>query len=86
MLYGEPEAALSPSRQMSMLARMHELVGKGSQFIIATHSPIIMAYPDALIYQIKEGFEKVSYEETEHYQVMSSFLNNRQKMLSILLE
>lgn len=71
---------------MSMLTRMHELVGQGSQFIIATHSPIIMAYPDALIYQIREGFEKVSYEETEHYQVMSSFLNNRQKMLNILLE
>lgn len=82
----EPEAALSPSRQMSMLSRMHELVGEGSQFIIATHSPIVMAYPDALIYQIKEGFEKVSYEETEHYQVISSFLNNRKKMLSILLE
>lgn len=82
----EPEAALSPSRQMSMLSRMHELVCEGSQFIIATHSPIVMAYPDALIYQIREGFEKVSYEETEHYQVMSSFLNNREKMLSILLE
>ncbi|MBP7331439.1 MAG: AAA family ATPase [Firmicutes bacterium] len=82
----EPEAALSPSRQMSMLSRMHELVCEGSQFIIATHSPIVMAYPESLIYQIREGFEKVSYEETEHYQVMSSFLNNREKMLSILLE
>jgi predicted ATPase len=82
----EPEAALSPSRQMSMLSRMHELVGEGSQFIIATHSPIIMAYPDARIYQIDEGFEQVNYENTEHYQVMHSFLNNTQKMLKILLE
>lgn len=82
----EPEAALSPSRQMSMLTRMHELVREGSQFIIATHSPIVMAYPNAIIYQIKEGFEQVSYEETEHYNVMRSFLNNTQKMLSILLE
>jgi len=82
----EPEAALSPSRQMSMLTRMHELVGEGSQFIIATHSPIIMAYPDARIYQINEGFEQVNYEDTEHYQVMHSFLNNTQKMLNILLE
>lgn len=82
----EPEAALSPSRQMSMLTRMHELVGEGSQFIIATHSPIIMAYPDARIYQIDEGFEQVNYEDTEHYQVMHSFLNNTQKMLKILLE
>lgn len=82
----EPEAALSPSRQMSMLSRMHELVGEGSQFIIATHSPIVMAYPDARIYQIDEGFEQVNYEDTEHYQVMHSFLNNTQKMLKILLE
>lgn len=82
----EPEAALSPSRQMSMLTRMHELVGEGSQFIIATHSPIIMAYPNARIYQIDEGFEQVNYEDTEHYQVMHSFLNNTQKMLNILLE
>ncbi|MHB8126678.1 MAG: AAA family ATPase [Desulfitobacteriaceae bacterium] len=82
----EPEAALSPSRQMSVLTRMHQLVMDGSQFIIATHSPIIMAYPDAMIYQIKDEIEQVSYEETEHYQVMRSFLNNTQKMLNILLE
>ena len=82
----EPEAALSPSRQMSMLTRMHELVGEGSQFIIATHSPIIMAYPNARIYQINEGFEQVNYEDTEHYHVMHSFLNNTHKMLDILLE
>lgn len=82
----EPEAALSPSRQMSMLTRMHELVKEGSQFIIATHSPIIMAYPQALIYQIKDGFEQIGYKETEHYQVTRTFLNNTQKMLNILLE
>lgn len=82
----EPEAALSPSRQMSMLTRMHQLVKEGSQFIIATHSPIIMAYPQAIIYQIKEGFVQVDYKETEHYQVTQSFLNNTQKMLSVLLE
>ncbi|AKB29775.1 ABC transporter, ATP-binding protein [Methanosarcina siciliae T4/M] len=82
----EPEAALSPSRQMSMLTRMHDLVKEGSQFIIATHSPIIMAYPQAVIYQIQEGFEQIGYKETEHYQVTQSFLNNTQKMLSILLE
>ncbi len=82
----EPEAALSPSRQMSMLTRMHELVKEGSQFIIATHSPILMAYPNSVIYQIKEGFEQVDYEETEHYQITRSFLNNTQKMISFLLE
>ncbi|UWG99303.1 AAA family ATPase [Dehalobacter sp. DCM] len=82
----EPEAALSPSRQMSLLTRMHELINEGSQFIIATHSPIIMAYPDALIYQIRDGIEQVGYEETEHYQITRSFLNNPKKMLDILLE
>lgn len=82
----EPEAALSPSRQMSMIVRIHELVQQGSQFIIATHSPIIMAYPHAQIYQIEEGFNPVKYEETENYQVMKAFINNTKKMLDILME
>lgn len=82
----EPEAALSPTRQMTIVSRIHELVEQGSQFIIATHSPIIMAYPNAIIYEIKEGFKIVKYEETEHYQVMRDFLNNTQKMLNILME
>lgn len=82
----EPEAALSPSRQMAMITRMHELVLKGCQFIIATHSPIIMAYPNSVIYEINNGLKEVKYEETEHYQVMSSFINNKQKMLDILME
>jgi len=82
----EPEAALSPSRQMSMIVRIHELVQQGSQFIIATHSPIIMAYPQARIYEIQEGFEIVEYEGTEHYQIMRAFINNTQKMLAILME
>jgi len=81
----EPEAALSPSRQMSMLTRMHDLIEAGSQFIIATHSPIIMAYPDAVIYEINNGIHLVKYEETEHYQVMKGFINNTQGMLDILL-
>jgi predicted ATPase len=82
----EPEAALSPSRQMSMITRMHELVKKRSQFIIATHSPIILAYPDAHIYQINDGVEKVKYQDTEHYQITRNFLNNTQKMLDILMD
>ena len=81
----EPEAALSPIRQMTMIARMHELVSQGSQFIIATHSPIIMAYPDAVIYEIKEDIREVRYEETEHYKVMRDFLSNKDKMLDILM-
>lgn len=82
----EPEAALSPSRQMTMISRINQLVEQGSQFIIATHSPILMGYPDAWIYQFKEGLEKVKYEETEHYEITKAFLNNTQKMLDILME
>jgi predicted ATPase len=82
----EPEAALSPSRQMSMITRMHELIQQGSQFIIATHSPILMAYPDSTIYEIKDEFKSVNYVETDHYQVTRTFLNNTQKMLKILME
>ena len=82
----EPEAALSPTRQMSMISRMHELAKQDSQFIIATHSPIIMAYPDSIIYEINHNLRKVNYEDTEHYQTMRSFINNRHKMLDILMK
>lgn len=78
----EPEAALSPSRQLAMLARMHELVQDNSQFIIATHSPILMAYPDAWIYRLTEdGLERTTWEETDHYVITSQFLNNPGRML-----
>lgn len=86
-IFDEPEAALSPSRQMSLLVRMHDLIAKHSQFIIATHSPILMAYPDAMILQIgSRGLEQVAYEETEHFFITRSFLNNHQDMLRQLLE
>jgi predicted ATPase len=49
----EPEAALSPSRQMSLLARLHDLTAHGAQFVIATHSPIVLAYPEATIYEMR---------------------------------
>lgn len=85
-LFDEPEAALSPTRQLSMLTRLHDLCLQKSQFIIATHSPILLSYPDALIYQITEdGIDKVSYEDTEHFQVTRNFLNNHERMLKILL-
>lgn len=83
----EPEAALSPFRQMAMLARIHELVGKQSQFIISTHSPILMAYPDSIIYQLTpEGIRRVELEETDHFVIMKEFMNHRDKMLRELLE
>jgi len=82
----EPEAALSPSRQLSFLARMHALVNARSQFIIATHSPILLGYPDAWIYQASaNGLERVAWEDTEHYQVTRGFLNRPQTYLDVLL-
>lgn len=83
----EPEAALSPSRQLAILVRLHQLVQSGSQFIIATHSPILMAYPDACIYQISaDGLDQIAYELTEHYTVSKSFLSNPKRYLSALLD
>src|SRR5262245_37094727 len=86
-LLDEPEAALSPQRQLAVLSRMHDLVQEESQFIIATHSPILMAYPDAAIFSFsQEGITKVDYYETEHYLVMHDFLANPKRMLDILME
>lgn len=86
-VFDEPEAALSPSRQLSMLVRMNDLIRDNSQFIIATHSPILMAYPDAWIYQIGEkGIDRIAYEDTEHFQVTKSFLNGYERMLEHLLD
>lgn len=83
----EPEAALSPQRQLAVLSRIHDLVLDESQFIIATHSPILMAYPDATIFHCgSEGVFEANYEETEHYQVTRDFLLNRDRMLRILFE
>jgi predicted ATPase len=83
----EPEAALSPPRQLAVLSRLHDLVREGSQFIIATHSPILMAYPDAWIYVCTEaGLTRTAYGDTEHYRVMHDFLANPERMLRVLLE
>jgi predicted ATPase len=81
----EPEAALSPARQLALLARIHQLIQRGSQFLIATHSPIVMAYPNATILQLDDGMREVAYEETDHYLVTRDFLNHRKKMLDELL-
>lgn len=82
----EPEAALSPSRQLSVIARLHELVQARSQFIIATHSPILMAYPNSVIYSFsKQGIARIAYEETEHYRITRDFLSNPARMLGELL-
>ena len=83
----EPEAALSPQRQLSVLTRIHDLVQLNSQFIIATHSPILMAYPNSTIYNLSaKGIEQIDYYQTEHYQVTHDFLVNPQRMLDRLLD
>lgn len=83
----EPEAALSPSRQLAMIARMHQLVRARSQFVIATHSPILTAYPDAWLYQISDdAVERIEYRQTEHYIVAKRFLNDPDAQLAKLLK
>ncbi|MBP6539778.1 MAG: AAA family ATPase, partial [Saprospiraceae bacterium] len=86
-LLDEPEAALSPARQLTALSLIHQLVQQDSQFIIATHSPIIMAYPNATIYEFsKDGIRQIDYEETDHYLITKSFLDNPDISLKLLME
>ena len=83
----EPEAALSPMRLMTLMAEMNQLVKKNSQFIIATHSPILMTFPNAQILEFsKKGIETVNYTDTDHYKITKQFLENPEKMLHYLLE
>jgi len=84
-LLDEPEAALSPMRQLVVLSRMKQLIDDSSQFIIATHSPILLAYPEADILQIDEtGIKEIPYRETDHYKITKSFLEEPDRMLSKL--
>jgi predicted ATPase len=81
----EPEAALSPLRQLAFLSRMKELVDDRSQFLIATHSPMIMAYPDADIYVLTdEGIKLTPYKDTEHYRITKEFLDSPERMFRYL--
>lgn len=85
-LMDEPEAALSPARQLQFLVLLHDYVRRGGQFVIATHSPMIMAYPDSRIYRFDgEGVHEVAYTETEHYQVARRFFASPQRSLAELL-
>jgi predicted ATPase len=78
----EPEAALSPQGCLSLLRRMRELALDGAQFVMATHSPLLLAYPDAAIYELSEsGIERVEYERTDHYRLTRAFLENRESFL-----
>lgn len=83
----EPEAALSPTKQLSLLVKINELAKQNCQFIIATHSPILLAYPNADLYVLNENEIKLTaYKDTEHYTITKQFLNNTEKMLNYLFE
>ncbi len=85
-LLDEPEAALSPSRIFLLTTLINELVKNNSQFIIATHSPILMAYPDCEILQLSQsGISSVNYKQTEHYKLTKSFFDNPERMMHYLL-
>ncbi len=86
-LLDEPEGALSPAKILILMCEINRLIQNNSQFIIATHSPILMAFPDAQILQFDEtGVREVNYEETEHYKLTKMFLDCPERMLKNLLE
>ena len=86
-LFDEPEAALSPMRQMTLLCEIDRLVKAGSQLVISTHSPILMAYPGAQILELSiEGIRRVDYKQTEHYQVTKRFLDAPERTIQYLLD
>ncbi len=84
----EPEAALSPARQIAMLDRMNELTKNKSQFIIATHSPILLSYQNSKIKYITEDgqLKTTAYEETDHYITTRNFINNYRSFSSKLFQ
>nr|WP_296959641.1 AAA family ATPase [uncultured Mediterraneibacter sp.] len=85
-LFDEPEAALSPQRQLTLLMEIYKCAREGSQFFIVTHSPILLGIPGADIYCFDDGkIHLCEYEETESYQVTEMFINNRQMLLDRLL-
>ena len=86
-LLDEPEAALSPQRQLTLLMEIYRCAKEGSQFIIVTHSPILLGIPDAQILSFDDGqIHACSYEDTDSYKVTSMFINNRSQILHRLLE
>jgi len=86
-LLDEPEAALSPNRQLAALSAIHQLVRDNSQFIIATHSPILLSYPNAKILLFDgTGITEVAYEDTEHFAITRDFLNHYPRRLQQLLD
>jgi predicted ATPase len=87
-IFDEPEAALSPQRQLALMAIIHELCkNNNAQFIIATHSPILLAYPHATIYSCDSGtLKSIAYTDTMHYQITKHFLDNPERYLNHLFQ
>ena len=86
-LLDEPEAALSPQRQLTLLMEINRSAKQGAQFMIVTHSPILLGIPGAQILNFDEGMiHPCNYEDTSSYQVMSMFINNRGQILHKLLD
>ena len=85
-LFDEPEAALSVQGQLALIRRIHELVQQHSQFVVATHSPILLGYPDATILELGEaGIRQLEYDETQQVELTRSFLEDPQRFLRHLL-
>lgn len=83
----EPEAALSAQRQLTFVSHLHEFVENNSQFVIATHSPIILSYPNSIIYEIgKDDLNIVKYEDTEQFKSMKLFINNYPSILKNIMD
>ena len=86
-LMDEPEAALSPQRQLTLMRHIYYMAMEGSQFIIATHSPILLGLPGAQILNFSdEGIQPIHYEDTESYQITKLFLERRRQMLDELFK
>ncbi|MBI1324023.1 AAA family ATPase [bacterium] len=86
-LLDEPEAALSPQRQLAAMVAIRDLVGRESQFVIATHSPILLAYPGAKIWSFDDsGISEIAYEETDHFLITRDFLNHHRQRIQRLFE
>lgn len=85
-IFDEPESALSPRRQLALISAINQLVKQGSQFIIATHSPILLAFPSAVIYELsKDGAHQVAYEDVDHVAITKDFLHNPEAYIAKLI-
>ena len=85
-LLDEPEAALSPTRQLGLLRLINRMVRGGAQLILATHSPIVLAYPDAWIYEFgPNGISRIGYDDSHSVRMMREFMERKDQIVSAVL-